>query len=205
MVLGNHEIHLLGVAFGVREENPGDTIREILRAKNGGELISWLATQRIVHHEGNRLMVHGGFSPHWTLDQSLDLSTRIEAILRGPRCSEFIGYCYGKDNSPCDQDWPELKSAIRTFTTIRTCSEDGTVNRNFAGPLSELPKGFFPWYQLADPTIARQKVYFGHWAAHGYKQIDNFTCLDSGCVWERELTAVRLADDCPINVKNCDI
>jgi len=37
-------------------------------------------------------------------------------------------------------------------------------------------------------------VYFGHWASLGLYLGTNIIGLDSGCVWGRELTAMRLED-----------
>ena len=35
-------------------------------------------------------------------------------------------------------------------------------------------------------------IYFGHWSALGTMQATNLTALDSGCVWGRRLTAIKL-------------
>jgi len=46
-------------------------------------------------------------------------------------------------------------------------------------------------------------VIFGHWAALGLLVRQDVVCLDSGCVWGRSLSALRLEDrrlfqlDCP--------
>ena len=42
MVLGNHDLHLLAIAHGVRDPTPKDTISEILEAPEAEELLDWL-------------------------------------------------------------------------------------------------------------------------------------------------------------------
>jgi len=46
-----------------------------------------------------------------------------------------------------------------------------------------------PGRKSADHTIV-----CGHWSALGLKIAPNLHCIDSGCVWGGELTAVRLED-----------
>ena len=45
MVLGNHDLHLLGVVHGARKQNKKDTLSPILRAVDRGEFGAWLVTQ----------------------------------------------------------------------------------------------------------------------------------------------------------------
>src|SRR5258708_5908076 len=41
-VLGNHDLHLLAVAHGIRKSGKSDTIEEILDAPDRDELLDWL-------------------------------------------------------------------------------------------------------------------------------------------------------------------
>ena len=36
------------------------------------------------------------------------------------------------------------------------------------------------------------RVVFGHWSALGLVVLPDYVCLDTGCIWGRQLTAVRL-------------
>lgn len=49
-----------------------------------------------------------------------------------------------------------------------------------------------PWYKALPNDF--QHVIFGHWAEHGYKSTSRATCIDSGCVYGRSLTAIRTSD-----------
>ena len=42
VVLGNHDLHLLAIAYGCNTPNPGDTLDKILEAKDKHDLIDWL-------------------------------------------------------------------------------------------------------------------------------------------------------------------
>ena len=42
VVLGNHDLHLLAVAAGVRKADPTDTISEVLEAPDSDEILDWI-------------------------------------------------------------------------------------------------------------------------------------------------------------------
>src|SRR5690606_32425155 len=69
VVLGNHDLHLLAVAEGIRPVKRGDTIRPILDAPDAAELLAWLRQQPLlVKDAGSRsLMVHAGIPPCWDI------------------------------------------------------------------------------------------------------------------------------------------
>ena len=52
-----------------------------------------------------------------------------------------------------------------------------------------------PWYDVPDRrTRDKATVVFGHWSTLGLMVRPDAICLDTGCVWGRSLTAVRLSD-----------
>ena len=54
MVLGNHDLHLLAIAAGVRRPSRSDTFDEILNAPDRQELLEWLVQQPLIHHQYNQ-------------------------------------------------------------------------------------------------------------------------------------------------------
>jgi len=64
----------------------------------------------------------------------------------------------------------------------------------FKGPPETAPPGFLPWFDVPGRKSADATVAFGHWAALGLRMEPNLLALDSGCVYGRYLTAVRLED-----------
>lgn len=54
------------------------------------------------------------------------------------------------------------------------------------------------WYDCVSwPT----RVFFGHWAVHGLMMSPKFVCLDSGCVYGKELTAICIEDSKIFQIK----
>ena len=61
-----------------------------------------------------------------------------------------------------------------------------------------------PWFLLKDRKHIPVRIIFGHWSSLGYYNDDNVTSLDTGCVWGRQLTAIRVDDDAmPIFSQTC--
>ena len=74
VVLGNHDLHLLAVAEGLAKLGKRDTLQSILAAPDREQLLEWLRSQKLLHVDGNFLMVHAGLLPQWTLPQALALA-----------------------------------------------------------------------------------------------------------------------------------
>src|SRR5699024_3233326 len=90
-----------------------------------------------------------------------------------------------------------------TFTRMRLCSPDGEL---VLGKKSreKFKETALPWFDIKPRAIANQAtVVFGHWSVLGLVLKPNVIGLDTGCVWGRQLSALRLHDrrlvqvDCP--------
>lgn len=64
-VLGNHDLHLLRVAAGLRELRAEDTFVDVLAAPDRGELLAWLGEHPFALRAGGALVVHAGLHPAW--------------------------------------------------------------------------------------------------------------------------------------------
>jgi bis(5'-nucleosyl)-tetraphosphatase (symmetrical) len=51
-----------------------------------------------------------------------------------------------------------------------------------------------PWFDVAGRRSRDHAIVCGHWSALGVVVRPDLMSLDSGCVWGRALTAVRLED-----------
>jgi bis(5'-nucleosyl)-tetraphosphatase (symmetrical) len=60
--------------------------------------------------------------------------------------------------------------------------------------VARAPKGYLPWFEVPGRLSADTTLVVGHWSALGLKIEPGLLALDSGCLWGRELTAVRLED-----------
>ena len=80
-VLGNHDLHLLAVAFGGAKLKKQDTLSDILAAPDRDELLFWLRQLPLIQHDAERncVLVHAGLPPQWTLAQALSLSGDVQA------------------------------------------------------------------------------------------------------------------------------
>ena len=198
-VLGNHDLHLLGCAEGVRETGTGDTLREILEASDRDTLLGWLRTLPLMVQEGDRIMVHAGLLPAWSLPQARELSAGIQQLLLGPERAELLR---GLSTFTAELTWVEdqgsalhrHQKALSIFTRMRTCSSVNSALMNFSGPPDHCPPGTQPWFHFSVPERSRCTIIFGHWAALGLHLGTGIIGLDSGCVWGRSLTALRLDD-----------
>src|SRR5689334_18613961 len=67
-VLGNHDLHLLAVAFATKRKiKSADTIEDVLGAPDRDALLEWLLTRPLAHLDTARrtLLVHAGLVPQW--------------------------------------------------------------------------------------------------------------------------------------------
>jgi bis(5'-nucleosyl)-tetraphosphatase (symmetrical) len=96
-----------------------------------------------------------------------------------------------------------LTTITRVLTRIRTCTPDGALS-NFSGPPENTPAGFTPWFSIPGRRSTDATIITGHWAALGLRLENNHLALDSGCVWGRQLTAVRLEDRTVFQVEYAD-
>lgn len=197
MVLGNHELHAIAVAHGVRPPHRFDTLSAIFAAADGGELLHWLRQQPLMVLANDYAMIHAGLYPQWTLAKAKRLAEEVETVLRDEkRYADFLFSMYG--NTPAQ--WSDalvgvdrLRAIVNAFTRMRLCDAQGVMEFSFKGEMPDMPAGYFPWFQLPGRHSAdAQPVIFGHWSALGLHLDDGVIGLDTGCLWGRQLTAYNL-------------
>jgi bis(5'-nucleosyl)-tetraphosphatase (symmetrical) len=196
IVLGNHDLFLLAVAADIVALRPKDTIQDVLAAEDRAELMDWLRRQPLHYRERSFFMVHAGLLPQWTLDEAVKLAKEVEAVLSGPNYRTVLEALYrGRSPrwDPALTGDERLASIVRIFTKLRTCTPAGDLS-GFSGPPEEAPSGYLPWFRIPNRRHVDATVICGHWAALGLRIENNLLAIDSGCVWGRRLTAVRLED-----------
>src|ERR1700721_3455543 len=84
VTLGNHDLHLLAVAFGSAHARDDDTLNEILAAPDRDSLLEWLAGRPLFYedHALNACMLHAGLAPQWDLTLARQCAREFEATLR---------------------------------------------------------------------------------------------------------------------------
>jgi bis(5'-nucleosyl)-tetraphosphatase (symmetrical) len=195
-VLGNHDLFLLAVAEEIVRLRPKDTIQDVLAAPDRHELLVWLRQQPLHHHENGFLMVHAGLLPQWTIADTVHYAGDVEATLSGPdyrAALQTIFHAKPTTWNPTLQRSARLASIARVLTKLRACTPSGEMS-DFSGLPQEVPPGYEAWFNIPGRKNVDATIITGHWAALGLHIEPNLLAIDSGCVWGRQLTAVRLED-----------
>lgn len=208
-VLGNHDLHLLAIAYEHREVHPHkDTYQDIIAASDYAELIEWLRFRPLMHHHADTgyTMVHAGLAPQWNLARAQQCANEIQQVLRSDMIDGFLSNMYGNEPNLWDDTlsgWDRLRFITNSFTRIRYCDAEGREDfKNNREPGSQ-PAHLMPWFQVPIRENVDIKIIFGHWAALGHYVEQNIYAIDSGCVWGGKMTAMRLDDEPEYFQLNC--
>ena len=170
-VLGNHDLHLLGIAAGEREERTGDTLGALLDAPDRAELLRWLRSMPLVVEWDDLVLVHAGLHPSWK-----DYGAVARPLEASIRAGEI----------------PWSSSELAFLTRVRRCNARGDRPKEDDGD-----EGFEAW----DTFYAGERIVVcGHWAARGLVVGERLRALDSGCVWGGRLSAWIAEEDRVVSV-----
>ncbi len=204
-VLGNHDIHLLARAAGAEGETKRDTLDDVLNAPDRDRLIDWLRARPLLVHDDKFALVHAGLHPRWHIADARTLAQELETELRAPTWRAFLAQQKGPPQPP---RWSgglggadRWRAVLSYFVTARTLKPDGRIEPEFNGPPAQAPAGCVPWFRFPEPAWATHTIVFGHWAALGLDLGPRHIALDTGCVWGKSLTAIRLDDRMVFQVK----
>jgi bis(5'-nucleosyl)-tetraphosphatase (symmetrical) len=212
LVLGNHDLHLLAVAAGVRRPTRSDTLDKILKAPDRDALIGWLHEQPLLHQEHGYTMVHAGIPPQWSVKQARKYAAEVEAVLRGPDCVEFFRHMYGNEPAVWSDDlsgMERLRVITNYLTRMRYCTKKGKLDLISKGPSPDCGiNKVSAWFSHPERKAAKDPILFGHWASlEGRTDTPNAIGLDTGCVWGGALSLYSLDTGewtrCRCNLGNC--
>ena len=209
-VLGNHDLHLLAVAHGIRSASPSDTLESLLVAPDKDELLDWLRQQPLALLAQDHLIVHAGVLPQWTAQQTLDLANEVATVLRSEHWLDFLRAMYGNEPLRWEdglQGNNRLRCIVNALTRLRFCTAEGEMEFQTKEGSGQTPAGYMPWFELPNRRSQETTIVFGHWSTLGLVLQPNVIGLDTGCVWGGQLSALRLCDralvqvDCPQHQK----
>ena len=198
-VLGNHDLHLLALAHGVRRPGRSDTLGDILQASDRNAMLEWLRWQRMAMLEqidGHPLlMVHAGVLPQWSAAETMTLAGEVESVLRTAAIGDFLRQMYG--NEPAR--WSDaltgaerLRVIVNALTRMRFCDANGRMDHESKEGAASAPAGYMPWFEVPGRRTADITVAFGHWSMLGWLGRSDVLSLDTGCVWGGCLSALRV-------------
>lgn len=206
VVLGNHDLHLLAVFHG---KGTGDMCRDtlvrILAEPDGRELVEWLGRQKLMHAENGLAMVHAGLLPEWSISRGLELAREVEAELHDAPARLFERM-YGDEPARWSGALDRAdrhRVVINAMTRLRMLDRSGAMELSYAGEPGKAPAGLVSWFDVPGRASADTPIVCGHWAALGLVLRPDLLAIDTGCVWGRQLTAVRLEDRAVFQVR-CD-
>ena len=208
-VLGNHDLHLLALGHDVRYSvSHFDSLWKVLSADDVDELFDWLRHRPLAHYDEsiNSLLVHAGLPPQWTVAKALRRAAEVEALLRGKKPEWLLKHMYG--NRPTQWSGsltgaPRARFIVNAFTRTRMIYADGRLNFTHSGPPAKARKGLIPWFDAPNARWRGTRIVFGHWSALGLLVREDLISMDTGCVWGRSLTAVKLTKKPKIKAVSC--
>lgn len=199
-VLGNHDLHLIAVALGARPQRDKDTFSDVLTAADAPELIAWMRTWPLLHHDAQLgfALVHAGIPPQWNLRVARERAHEVEQVLRGTQPLTLLSAMYGEEPRLWRDDLQggeRLRLITNYFTRMRFCSPAGEIDLRSKHAPEDAPEGMAPWYSHPARATRDDRVIFGHWATlRGRANTPNVFALDTGCVYGSELTLLDLGN-----------
>jgi len=197
-VLGNHDIHLLAMIYGLRQPRATDTLDKILAAPDVSQIGDWLRSKPLLEVNKKRRMVvcHAGIYPWWSLKFARKRCNEVEAVFKDKeQCIDLLGKIYSNKPLRWSSDLTKTQRCrftINALTRMRFCSPKGRLNFKDNGYVGMVTDTRVPWFDFNNPGLSGWRVVFGHWSSLGLLIRPKLLGLDTGCVWGRELTLAKI-------------
>lgn len=194
-LLGNHDLHLLAAAEGIRPLHRSDSLGDVLASPQRALWLDWVRQCRMADTAHGWLLVHAGVVPQWDAATTLDLAGEVERLLAGPDLNGFLRVMYGNEPrrwQPGLSGPDRWRFVINVLTRIRFCSADGSLDFKAKDGADAAPPGQMPWFAVPGRLSEGTPIAFGHWSTLGLVNRPDLLALDTGCVWGGALTAVRV-------------
>ena len=174
-VLGNHEIHLLEAAFGIREPSRWDSFHDVLDAPELDSWVDWLRSRPLAvstRQGGQELvMLHASSHPDWSLPEVLARADAAAAPLRGDR-EALPNWLAGDGRHDVERE------DLDRLTRGRSVAPDGAWSSEVPAPGEDSLAWHQPWSQRGHDF----GIVYGHWSLQGLHVAPGLRGLDTGCV-----------------------
>lgn len=207
-VLGNHDLHFLSVANGIKPVNANDKLEPLLASPQLPVYCDWLRSQPILIELPNQgYLTHAGLAPHWSVEQAKIMAEAVSTELTTPNYQHFLASMYGNDANhwpTMKDDLAKLKYAVNAFTRMRFVNHDGVLDfKHKCAPEQLADNQLQPWFMYDKERFNNTSWCFGHWASlMGHCPVENLYALDTGYVWGNHFTVVNLSTQQLIQVHN---
>ncbi|WP_343192275.1 symmetrical bis(5'-nucleosyl)-tetraphosphatase [Buchnera aphidicola (Formosaphis micheliae)] len=201
IVLGNHDLRLLSVYFGLIEQNKYDHFEDILKYKFSENLIQWLRTQPLLYIDKCKKIIlsHAGIYFKWNINTLINYAKLAEMALSGIdyllflKKIQFNEITYYKENM---KEYDLICFIVNTLTRMRYIDSNGNLNMTCKKIPSSVTEPLIPWFHmLYDKKYLFYSIFFGHWSSLlNFNTPCNVFALDSGCCWGNKLTMIRVED-----------
>ena len=195
VVLGNHDLSLLARYHLPGKATCNSEQLKVFEATDASLLMDWLIQQPLIIELDRFVIVHAGIYPLWSLQQAHAHAHKASAKIRkNPK--KFLKLMFGSKPTQWRDDLDKvdhMRFTINAFTRMRFVTLKGRLNFRSNGHPDKV-KRLQPWFGFTHRVSISKHILFGHWSALGYFSNADCTCLDTGKVWGRELTAMRLQD-----------
>ena len=176
VVLGNHELHFLMVALGLRVLGERDTLADVIDSSECADWVDWIRRRPVaisdVLYGHPFVMVHASLHPNWDLDFVSAQASRIGNELGGSDL-EITHRFLAQDPKIVEPD-----SNRDLLDRILSCRSVQGDNWSSAPP----EKGWLPWHEAWSQNGHNYGIVYGHWAVQGLHVAGGLRGLDTGCV-----------------------
>ena len=199
VVLGNHDLHLLAVFYGIKKVKKQDQLAALLSANDVSPLMDWLIQQPLIQKipDEETYMSHAGLSPQWTPAIAVEQAKIAQQHLTSAQSQYWLSNMYGEQPSNwqhADDELKQFRFTVNSLTRMRYCYADGSLNFSCKENPADAPADLSPWFEFQQIKSNTHWI-FGHWAAlMGHCEAKNVYALDTGCVWGEHLSMLRWHD-----------
>lgn len=206
-VLGNHDLHLLAVSMNSRKIKSKDSFYDILNAEDRNELLKWIRHRPLMYRNNKFCLLHAGLPPQWDIDLAEQCAREAENTIRGEQFFEFLTVMYSDYPDQWSDKltgWERTRFIINCFTRMRYCNKQGKLDLKHKGRPGSQPGNLLPWFEIPIRKSRSTTIIFGHWSTLGFYAENNCFCIDTGCLWGGQLTALRLDNEMDITSVDCN-
>ena len=196
MVISFYLMHL------ITSNGDDEHLQEILNSPNLDNFYEWLKQLplfkeiKINKTKESFYISHAGLPFFWSFEDAQLYSDEISFYLKN-HTTELLKNIWGDIPAKWSDElsgYDRLRTAINYFTRMRFMDINGALDLNHKDASSK--KDLYKWFDLTHKNLNdNEYIIFGHWASiEGKTGLENIIGLDTGCVWGKKLTAIRLED-----------